>query len=206
MSIWQYIEYYLSKLLYSLRAHDAGLFIKSPAFAALPEPNITLECPQCGSSGSQMLVDLTQDGKDEFPHLRWTKPPQLDVKEYILLCEDVDAPLPFPVAHSVFYAIPAETTQVTHEDTQPVDGSVQGGLKAGFRWVPNIRKRHYLGPRPLVGHGPHRYVYQLVALSEPLDLQSLGSQVTKTKIAEAIKGKVVGWGSWVGVYERTWQS
>ncbi|KAL1641087.1 hypothetical protein SLS58_006360 [Diplodia intermedia] len=203
MGILQYIEYYLSKLFYSFRAHDAKLFTKAPAFASHPEPNITLECPQSGPSGSQMPVDLTQDGKDEFPLLTWTKPAHLDVKEYILICEDVDAPLPFPIAHSLFYAIPAETSQVTNGDIQLVDATA---LKGGFRWVPNIRGKHYLGPRPLVGHGPHRYIYQLVALSEPLDIQALGPKVGQKKIAEAIKGKVVGWGSWVGVYERTWQS
>ncbi|OJD29912.1 pebp-like protein [Diplodia corticola] len=202
MGILQYIEYYLSRLFYSIRAHDAKLFIKSAAFARLPEPNMTIECSQSGPSGSHMAVDLTQDGKEEFPHLTWTKPAHLDVKEYMLVCEDADAPIPFPIAHCLFYAIPAETTQVTNGDIQLLDANA---LQGGFRWIPNIRGKHYIGPRPLVGHGPHRYFYELVALSEPLDLQALGSKVGKSKIAEAIKGKVVGWGSWVGVYERTWQ-
>ncbi|KAL1626727.1 hypothetical protein SLS56_006720 [Neofusicoccum ribis] len=206
MSIWQYIEYYLSKLFYSFRAHDAKLFTKLPAFAALPEPNIKLESPESGPSGSQMHVDNTQDGKGEFPHLVWSKPAGLDVREYILICEDVDAPLPFPIAHSLFYSIPAGTTKVTHEETQVVEAGATKSLKGGFRWVPNIRNKHYVGPRPLVGHGPHRYFYQIVALSEPLDVDVLGPKVTKQKIAQAIEGKVVGWGSWVGVYERHWKS
>lgn len=205
-SISQYIEYYLSRLLYRVRGHDAKLFSKSPAFAALPEPNISLKCPECGPSGSQMHVDLTQLGKHEFPRLVWTKPSDVDVREYVLVCEDADAPVPFPLYHSIFYSIPATTNQVTHQDTEYVDpGAVEKGLRSGFRWVPNIRNKQYIGPRPVIGHGPHRYFYQVIALSQPLDIQSLGPKVTKKIILKAIEGKVVGWGSWVGVFERKWE-
>lgn len=205
MGVLKYVEYYLSKMLYSIRGHDKKLFIKSPALSNLPEPTITLECAQGGPSGSQMHVDLTQMGKEEFPHLTWSKPANLDVREYILVCEDADAPIPFPVAHSVFYSIPAETSQVTHEDIQFVDHNTQDILRGGFRWVPNLRGKKYSGPRPLLGHGPHRYFYQLIALDQPLEIKVLGPKATKTKIAEAIEGKVVGWGSWVGVCERKWE-
>ena len=77
-------------------------------------------------------------------------------------------------------------------------------VKAGFKYVKNIQGVHFGGP--LMGHGPHRYFYQLVTLKEPVDVGKLGGgMVTKDGLGANIVGKVVGWGEWVGVYERKWQ-
>lgn len=46
--------------------------------------------------------------------------------------------------------------------------------------------------------------FQIVALSEPLDKQLIKSQPSKEQVAEAIKGKVLGWGLWIGSCERKW--
>lgn len=48
--------------------------------------------------------------------------------------------------------------------------------------------------------------YQIVALSEPLPAELLTSkpQPSREQVAEKIQGKVLGWGLWVGSYERTW--
>ena len=75
-------------------------------------------------------------------------------------------------------------------------------VKGGFRCLKNYKKSHYEGPRPLLGHGPHRYFYQLVALREPVDLGKLKPKVTKNGLGAAIVGNVIGWAEWVGVYER----
>ena len=57
-----------------------------------------------------------------------------------------------------------------------------------------------------MGHGPHRYFYQLAALKEPVDVGKLGGgKVTKDGLGADIVGKVVGWGEWVGVYKRKWE-
>lgn len=56
-----------------------------------------------------------------------------------------------------------------------------------------------------MGHGPHRYFYQLVALKEAVDVEKLGGKVTKDGLGAAIVGKVAGWGQWIGVYERKWE-
>ena len=53
---------------------------------------------------------------------------------------------------------------------------------------------HYGGPKPLMGHGPHRYFDQLVALKEPVNAGKLGGKVTKDGLGADIVGKVVGWG------------
>ncbi len=46
--------------------------------------------------------------------------------------------------------------------------------------------------------------FEVIALSEPLDKGLLKSKITREQAAEAIKGKVVGWGMWVGSCERRW--
>lgn len=49
--------------------------------------------------------------------------------------------------------------------------------------------------------------YQVVALSEPLPKDFLMSkpQPSREQVAEKIEGKVLGWGLWVGQYERKWE-
>ncbi len=208
-----FIEYTLGKLLSSCKGHEAKVFTKGPAFNNLPNPTIDLTCPECGPSGSTMKLHHTQVGpdesKDRFPNLTWKRVE--GAKEYILLCEDVDLPVPAVVFHGLFYSIPGSTTAVTADDMDPVDAAADakktGGpylAKGGFKYLKNIQGSHYGGPKPLMGHGPHRYYYQLVALKEPVDTDKMG-KLTKDGLGAAIVGNVIGWGQWIGAYERKWE-
>lgn len=49
--------------------------------------------------------------------------------------------------------------------------------------------------------------YEIVALREPLPKDFVSSQPSPTReqVAEKIQGKVLGWGLWVGSYERKWE-
>lgn len=55
----------------------------------------------------------------------------------------------------------------------------------------------------------HLYLdyYQIVALSEPLpkDLLTCKPLPSREQVADKIQGKVLGWGLWVGSYERKWE-
>ncbi len=206
------VEYALGKLTSNIKAHDAKLFTKGPAFADFPQPTLELSCPECGPSGSTMKLHHTQVGdksKDRFPELTWSRVE--GAKEYILLCEDADLPIPAVVFHGLFYGIPATTTAVTASDMDPVQKDGDGKdsnvmmVKGGFKYVRNIQGSHYGGPKPLMGHGPHRYFYQLVALKEPVNIDKLGGKVTKDGLGACIVGNVISWGQWVGVYERKWE-
>lgn len=46
--------------------------------------------------------------------------------------------------------------------------------------------------------------YEVVALNEALPEELLQRRPTREQIAEAVQGKVLGWGLWVGKYERRW--
>ncbi|KAL1968412.1 hypothetical protein VTN77DRAFT_1941 [Rasamsonia byssochlamydoides] len=200
-----YIEQAAAWLLSSRKGHDAGLFHKSRAFANIPEPTIPLESPDIGPTGSNIPPEYGFFGKGLFPTLKWPSSSSAEIKEYLLVVEDPDAPLSQPVVHGLYYSIPASRTSVTNEDFEelsPSEAAPTYTLKGGFKYGLNRRKTVYIPPRGLLGHGPHRYFYQLVALREPIDVSKLSPAATKEEVIEQIDGKVVGWGQWIGVWER----
>lgn len=78
-------------------------------------------------------------------------------------------------------------------------------LKGGFKYGKNRRGNIYIPCKPLLGHGAHRYFFTLVALREPIDNTKLSEVATIEEVAKAIEDKIVGWGEWIGVYERKWE-
>lgn len=121
----------------------------------------------------------------------------------MLIVEDPDAPLPTPIAHGVYYAIPVDILSVDALSFDRVAGDDANGLKGGFKFGQNRMENVYGGPRPVLGHGPHRYFYQVIALSEKLDPNSFATGTpTREELAKAVEGKVLAWGVWIGVFER----
>ena len=45
-------------------------------------------------------------------------------------------------------------------------------------------------------------MFDVVALKEKLSVVGQNKLVTKEEIAQAIEGKVLGWGRWMGLFER----
>jgi phosphatidylethanolamine-binding protein (PEBP) family uncharacterized protein len=130
------------------------------------------------------------------------------VQEYILIVEDPDAPLPTPITHGLYYSIPSTVTGVNNGDFRTAEDSSSTStyhLTGGFKYGQNRGGKIYLGPRPLLGHGPHRYFFQLIALKEKVDAGNLSTVANKEELALEIQGKVIGWGVWIGVYERRWE-
>lgn len=169
MMFLDFIEYFLSWCLRNVRGHDARLFTKGAAFASLSTPSIEVTSLDCGPSGSDMKLEHTQFGENRFPTLTWPLA-TTDIKEYILICEDADIPLPGGIAqrifHEMFYAIPPSTTTVASSDFQATSTNNRDGhVKGGFSFTKTHRGNPYTGPSPALGHGPHRYFYQLVALN-----------------------------------------
>ncbi|OGM47660.1 aconitase [Aspergillus bombycis] len=204
-----YLQYFLGRLLYHIRGHDAGQIIRTSAFENLPLSNMQLEATECGPSGSSMLPHhtcLAADNNGSFPELRWTPPPKVEVKEYILISEDIDPPIPrFVVMHGLFYAIPPTITGVLPSDTEQGRNTREHVTRSGWRYVPNLLGSSYIGPAPPLGHGAHRYIFTIVALSQSIWLDH-SQRVSQKQITKAMIGKVVGWGQWVGHFERPWPS
>lgn len=100
------VEVTLSWLLQNRGRNDEKSFYRSPAFASFPEPNIEITSPECGPGSRAQPAQLgkhhSADGAGTMPSLEWGAPAGLEgdkVKEWLLLVEDPDAPLPMPIAH-----------------------------------------------------------------------------------------------------------
>ncbi|HEY4428951.1 MAG TPA: YbhB/YbcL family Raf kinase inhibitor-like protein [Solirubrobacteraceae bacterium] len=129
-------------------------------------------------------------GANLSPPLAWHGVPE-NAAELVLIVEDPDAPLSRPVVHLALAGIPPD-----------LGGFAEGDLNAGSRYGSgrgSFRRLGYAGPRPIPGHGKHRYVFQLYALSQP---SGLGPGAPPKAIVAAIKGTVIARGRLVGTYER----
>ena len=200
----RYVEYTLGRLLSTQRGRDAKLFHKSPAFTNLREPSLEVTSPECGPSNSAMLDKHGADSGNQFPAISWEAPKSVTgVQEYMLIVEDPDAPLPTPIAHGVYYAIPADTQSVDNSSFELVGKESANDLRGGFKFGQNRRGTVYGGARPIIGHGPHRYFYQVIALNARVDQAGFAAaKPTREELATAIEGKVLAWGMWIGVFER----
>lgn len=209
MPLPAFIEGFLGYYVLYNKRDRKDLFETAPAFADHPKPTIEITSPDCGPSGSAMTADYSQVGSSRFPHLTWSKP-SFPVKEYVLISEDPDAPLAHPIVHGLYYFIPGTTTEVTNEDVRWTDAPAgtqpeERELKSGWGFGMGRHAADYTGPRPVLGHGPHRYHFTLIALSEGLDPRLRSGMATKELLQNAVKGKVAAWGQWVGSYERKWE-
>ncbi|KAK2050814.1 PEBP-like protein [Colletotrichum somersetense] len=205
-SMLQYVEVSLSWLLKNSRGHDAKAFYTSPAFASHAEPTITVTSPDCGASPATMGPEYIAEGGGRIPTLSWETSGDLEpeLREWLILVEDMDAPLPMPICHGIYGGIAPETRRVSPDDFEVEDES-KSLLKGGFHWGKGFRRDVvYVPPRPLMNHGAHRYVFQVVALNEALDKKMVEGRATRDQFVEAVKGKVLGWGMWTGSCERKW--
>jgi phosphatidylethanolamine-binding protein (PEBP) family uncharacterized protein len=111
-------------------------------------------------------------------------------RQLVLIIDDVDVPLPRPLLHTV---------AVIEPGVQDVEtGALQPGT-SGMRFIPGgLGHRGYAGPRPIPGHGPHRYRFHVLALDEPIP-----DHITKAKaLLKQITGHVIARGVLTGTYER----
>ncbi|KAK7530457.1 hypothetical protein IWX49DRAFT_595356 [Phyllosticta citricarpa] len=91
-----------------------------------------------------MDINHTQLGDGSHSHLTWTKPSSFGVKEYLLVVEDADAPLPKPICHALSYSISGQRTEIKAVDMELENTKAEEKkLKGGSRWAPNLKGKHY---------------------------------------------------------------
>ena len=91
------------------------------------------------------------------------------------------------------------------EVSQRLTGDSESLDEGEFRSGPGLRtvrtrlsKDGYSGPRPIPGHGPHRYRFHVLALDRPVP-----SDVATVKaLLAAASGHVLARGTLTGTYER----
>jgi Raf kinase inhibitor-like YbhB/YbcL family protein len=130
-------------------------------------------------------------GENISPPLSWSGVPEETV-ELAIIMEDSDAPLAWPFVHMIAYRIAADQI-----------GFAEGALASGARGMAfgksTAGAQGYMGPRPIPGHGPHRYIFQILALSR----RTAFSSAPKIKVfLDGISRTVIGRGMLVGIYKR----
>lgn len=156
-------------------ATTRALEVTSPAFA----------------DGSPIPLRHLGFGEDVSPPLAWSAVPGCAV-ELVLIVEDPDAPLPRPIVHALASGIDPHWRDLAEgalnaESTTPCNGIAAFG------------RRGYLGPKPVPGHGVHRYVFQLFAVDAP---SRLGDRSDRAAAIDAMAGHVVAAGTLTGTCRR----
>ena len=185
----------LGRLLNNRRAGEADAAWNLPNLHG-PEL-LTLTSRHFDDGGALPLEHCAKivGGGDLSPHLVWTPLPP-GTAQLLLVVEDIDVPIGKPAVHCVAL-IDAAT------------GHLEPGALAARRPGPGVRVlrstigRGYHGPAPVKGHGPHRYIFQLFALENPLggDPNATG-RARPRSLLSAVTPPVLGRGRLTGVFER----
>lgn len=181
------VERTIGRLLRSVRAGDRHLAWSDPRLRTI-SGGIDLISPAFGD-GAPMPRRYAGSGVGDniSPPLGWSHVPP-GTAELVLIMQDPDAPLPRPVTHLIA-RIPPDRDRVA-------EGALSPGKDADIRFGRgSFRRIGYAGPRPVSGHGPHRYIFQIFALTEPLtgatvpDLSATLAGIAKSACA---RGQLTG--------------
>lgn len=150
----------IGKLLKNRRAGEHGLAWQLPNLVGgtdfeITSPDFEHEAPLDPIHASTRI-----GGRDLSPALAWSGLPE-GAAELLLVIEDPDAPTGLPFVHCVALLEPTLTAL-------PRSGLNADSPAPGVRLLRSGWGRGYTGPAPIKGHGPHRYVFQLFALTEPI--------------------------------------
>lgn len=186
------IERFIGKRLRAFRAGDRHLAWNAPPLAGVPG-SIALDSPAFAAEAAMPpRYAGIGAGDNVSPPLRWSGVPE-GTAELVLIIEDPDAPLPRPVVHALVTGIPP-AWQALPEGALSLPGGGPFRLGRGF-----LGRRGYAGPRPVRGHGAHRYVFQLVAVDRPL---ALPEPADRAALLASLAGHALAKGRHVGTFER----
>jgi Raf kinase inhibitor-like YbhB/YbcL family protein len=137
------------------------------------------------ADGDAVPKRFTCEGDDVSPGLEWGEVPS-GTANFALTCEDPDAP-GGTFVHWVAWGI------------DPAPGALPSGAAPPGQGRNDFGGLGYGGPCPPPGHGAHRYIFTLYALTEPV---SLPEGISISELRSAIEGKLAAEATLTGTYER----
>lgn len=136
--------------------------------------------------GARLPRRFTAEGENVSPPLVWAGVPA-GTKEFVLICEDPDAPAK-PWVHWLVYNISPLTRSFP-----------EGRAPAAHQGRTNLDGSGYHGPLPPAGDGPHHYHFRIYALDTHLDVSP---DADRDEVLAAMEGHILEDGELVGTYER----
>lgn len=182
-------------LLKNRRAGEAHLAWNLPGLGGPQTLTVTSAAFGDGAAIPVEHAGKRVGGQELSPPLAWSAPPA-GTAEQLLVIEDVDAPMGSPFVHCVALIAP--------EESELAPGALSARSPGdGVRVLRSTMGHGYVGPAPIKGHGPHRYVFQVFALgaSAAADAAAAASAKPRALLA-AVSGPVLARGRLTGVYER----
>lgn len=140
-------------------------------------------------------------GKNLSPHLTWSPPPP-ETTELLLVVEDLDVPMSKPAVHCLVLIDPSRLDSPHH---LPPGALSAREPAAGVRVLRSTIGRGYHGPEPIKGHGPHRYTFQVFALSRGTTSTFDGTRLDRARpraLLSSLAAPVTARGRLTGIYER----
>lgn len=147
-------------------------------------------------AGETIPRKFTAEGAEISPELRWSGAPET-TREFALLCEDPDAPMPESFLHWMIYGISANISEIP--EGLPSEGEIYYPLRA-LQGMNSKMRFGFTGPLPPFFHGPHRYFFRLFALNAPVNLHPGAS---RAEFVAELDGKVIAEAQLVGKYARS---
>lgn len=169
--------------------------LASPAWAQAPAA-ITVTSPTL-KANETIPVDHTADGKNLSPALMWTGAPAA-AKQFALVCDDPDVPMPGGFVHWVVYKIPGTAKGLPAELPMDAVLTAPPDIAGTIQGLSGFKRTGYRGPAPPPGK-PHHYTFTVYALDAELPLEQ---GLNRNQLMEAIKGHIIGQGALVAIYER----
>lgn len=170
----------LDKIVFNqlrLRGGTAAIQVRSLAFADhAPIPAI-----------------YTADGEGISPPLEWVGIPAA-AAALVLIVEDADSPTPNPLVHAIVADLPPQ-------DAVLAEGAITSSPESDEATIGrnSYLQVGWLPPDPPPGHGVHRYVFQLFALSEG---PAAPSTPGRDAVVDMLEGRAIASGILTGTYER----
>ena len=190
----------LGKLLMNRRAGETGLAWNAGTLAG-PEI-LRVGSPAFAEGGAMPREHAGRraGGQNISPALNWTELPA-DTAQLLLFVEDVDAPTSKPFVHCVALLAPD-----LEAGTLPAGALNRDNPGTGVTLLRSQMGSGYRGPEPIKGHGRHRYVFQVFALSIPLPETVDGMPIARIPArgipSLVASGSLLVRGRLTGTYER----